>query len=161
MGALATKLPAPSASSCIPAGRGRQTACRSRGASHLTENRPRSQRGARAYACGVDAEATACTALQRDGWAVLGRRLRTEAGEVDMVAERDGLLAIIEVKARPTLAEAAASLSGRQRSRLLSAAEILMAANPDWGREGVRFDVLVVDAARAVRRIPDAFRAGD
>jgi hypothetical protein len=29
---------------------------------------------------------------------------------------------------------------------------------PDWGRRGVRFDVLVVDAAGEVRRIADAFR---
>jgi putative endonuclease len=62
------------------------------------------------------------------------------------------------VKARPTLAEAAAALSARQRARLSSAAEILLAENPGWGREGVRFDVLLVDAARTVRRIADAFR---
>ena len=106
----------------------------------------------------MDAESHACAALERDGWQVLGRRLRTEAGEVDMVAERDGLLAIVEVKARPTLSEAAAALSPRQRSRLSSAAEILLAENPGWGREGVRFDLLLVDAGMAVRRIADAFR---
>ena len=78
---------------------------------------------------------------------------------MDVVAEREGLLAIIEVKARPTLVQAAMALSGRQRLRLLSAAEILMADNPGWGRAGVRFDVLVVDAAHSVRRIADAFRA--
>jgi putative endonuclease len=118
----------------------------------------RERSGSRAYALGVEAEQQACAALEREGWQVLGRRLRTGAGEVDMVAEREGLLAIIEVKARPTLAEAAAALSARQRARLSSAAEILLAENPGWGREGVRFDVLLVDAARTVRRIADAFR---
>jgi putative endonuclease len=100
-------------------------------------------------------------ALEADGWTVLGRRLRTAAGEVDAVAERDGLLAIIEVKHRPTLAGAAAALGGRQRARLMAAAELLLAANPDWGAQGVRFDVIVVDRAGAVRRIADAFRLGD
>jgi Uncharacterised protein family UPF0102 len=71
----------------------------------------RERSGSRAYALGVEAEQQACAALEREGWQVLGRRLRTGAGEVDMVAEREGLLAIIEVKARPTLAEAAAALS--------------------------------------------------
>ncbi len=114
--------------------------------------------GGRAHALGIDAEGAACAALERDGWTVLARRLRIKAGEVDAVAERDGLLAIVEVKARPTLADAAASLSARQRRRLLAAGEAILAEHPDWGRQGVRFDVLLVDAAGAVRRIADAFR---
>jgi putative endonuclease len=77
---------------------------------------------------------------------------------VDVLAEKDGLLAIIEVKARPTLADAAAALSPRQQARLLAAAEIVLAAHPGWGANGVRFDLLVVDAAGLVRRIADAFR---
>jgi putative endonuclease len=105
------------------------------------------------------AEDAACAALEADGWAILGRRLRTPAGEIDVAAERDGLLAFVEVKHRPTLAQAALSLSPRQRARLLGAAEILLAANPGWGRDGVRFDLVVVDAAGAVRRVADAFRA--
>ena len=125
----------------------------------MTQVKPaRQRRGQRAYAVGVGAEDAACAALERDGWTVLGRRLRTPAGEVDAVAEKHGLLAIIEVKARPTLADAAWSLSPRQRARLLAAAEILLAGHPDWGKAGVRFDVLLVDAAGAVRRIVDAFR---
>jgi len=114
--------------------------------------------GRGAHRRGLLAEAAAIAALQHDGWAIMGRRLRTPAGEIDLVAERDGLTAFIEVKARPTLAEAAAALTPRQRKRLLVAAEILLAAHPDWGAAGVRFDVLVVDAAGAVRRIADAFR---
>lgn len=97
-------------------------------------------------------------ALRLDGWTVLGQRLRTAAGEVDAVAEKDGLLAIIEVKHRPTLAGAAYALGPRQRARLIAAGEILLAANPGWGSAGVRFDVLLVDAVGAVRRIVDAFR---
>jgi putative endonuclease len=118
----------------------------------------RTARGSRAHASGLDAEALACAALVRDGWTVLGRRLRTAAGEVDAVAEKDGLVAFLEVKHRPSLAGAAHALSPRQRARLLGAAEILLAENPDWGRAGVRFDVILVDAAGLVRRIADAFR---
>lgn len=120
--------------------------------------RTRREKGQGAYALGIDAEATVCAALEQDGWTILGRRLRTKAGEVDAVAEKDGLLAIIEVKARPRLSEAAGALSARQRARLLGAAEILLAEHPGWGRAGVRFDVLLVDAAGTVRRIADAFR---
>src|ERR1700691_2389748 len=119
----------------------------------------RRQRGQLAHARGIDTEAAAGAALARDGWLVHARRLRTASGEIDLVAEKDGLLAIIEVKSRPTLADAAAALTARQRARLIAAAEILLAEHPEWGANGVRFDVMVVDAAGAVRRIADAFRA--
>jgi putative endonuclease len=106
----------------------------------------------------VIAESRACEALVRDGWSVLARRLRTQAGEIDIVAATDDLLAIVEVKARPTLADAALALGARQRLRLLAAAEIVLAEHPDWARKGMRFDLILVDAAGSVRRIADAFR---
>jgi putative endonuclease len=118
----------------------------------------RSGRGRAADRLGRTAEDAAQLALERDGWSILARRLRTSAGEIDMVAQKDGLLAIVEVKARPRLADAAASLSDRQQARLISATEIILANNPDWGTQGVRFDLLLVDAAGVVRRIADAFR---
>ena len=115
-------------------------------------------RGRASQAGGLAAEAAAARALEADGWTILARRLRTAAGEIDLVAGRAGLLAIIEVKRRPSLAEAAHALAPRQQARLMAAAEILLAEHPDWGREGVRFDLLLVDAHGAVRRIADAFR---
>jgi putative endonuclease len=121
----------------------------------------RQYRGRRAQARGIMAEAAAAAALQRDGWAILAHRLRTEAGEIDLLAERAGLLAIVEVKARPSLADAAVAVSPRQRTRLLAAADIVLADHPDWGSAGVRFDILLVDAVGRVRRIADAFRLGD
>ena len=112
----------------------------------------------RAYHRGVNAETAACDALAQDGWVVLAQRLRTEAGEIDIVAAKPDMLAIVEVKARRTLADAALALGARQRARLLAAAEIVLAEHPEWAREGMRFDLMVVDAAGVVRRIADAFR---
>ena len=119
----------------------------------------RSQRGRDADRRGRAAEDAAAAALERDGWTLLGQRLRTKAGEIDLAAQKDGLLALVEVKARPRLTDAAQAVTARQRGRLLAAAEILLAEHPDWGPEGVRFDLLLVDAAGRVRRIADAFRA--
>ncbi|WP_325601706.1 YraN family protein [Rhodopila sp.] len=113
------------------------------------------------HAAGLAAEATARRAIEADGWAVLGQRVRTPAGEIDLIADKEGLLAIIEVKARPTLAQAAAALTRRQMNRLTAACEMLLCLHPDWGRKGVRFDVILVDPAGRVRRIRDAFRVGD
>ena len=118
-------------------------------------------RGRRAEAAGRDAEAAAAAALAHEGWAVLARRARTAAGEIDLVAEREGVLAFVEVKARPSLVEAAFALGARQRARLVAAAECWLAANPGHGAAGMRFDVVIVAADGAVRRIADAFRLGD
>ena len=109
-------------------------------------------------AMGMAAEQRACIALAQDGWSILGRRMRTRAGEIDAVAEKDGLVAFVEVKSRPTLAMAAAALGTRQQARLMASAEILLGEHPHWGREGVRFDVMLVDHDSRVRRIADAFR---
>jgi putative endonuclease len=118
-------------------------------------------RGQRAEAAGRDAEGIAADALAREGWAVLARRARTPEGEIDLVAEREGLLAFVEVKARPSLTEAALALGARQRARLVAAAECWLAANPGHGPAGMRFDVVIVAADGTARRIADAFRVGD
>jgi putative endonuclease len=126
---------------------------------HVSGTAERSRKGREADRRGRTAEDAARLALEREGWNILARRLRTPAGEIDLVAEKDGLLAIIEVKARASLAVAAASLSARQQGRLVAATDIVLAEHPDWGDAGVRFDLLLVDASGTVRRIADAFRA--
>ncbi|MBC7634287.1 MAG: YraN family protein [Acetobacteraceae bacterium] len=118
----------------------------------------RQARGTRSQRGGLAAEAAACAALVCDGWTILAQRLQTGAGESDIVADKDGLLALIEVKSRKTLSAAAYAVSPRQRARLIGAADALLAAHPEWGMAGVRFDVVVVDDAGAIRRIADAFR---
>ena len=57
------------------------------------------------------------------------------------MAQCAGLLAFVEVKARPSLAEAAHALGPRQRARLVAAAECWIAENPGHGAAGMRFDV--------------------
>jgi putative endonuclease len=121
----------------------------------------RRKRGRIAHATGLAAEDAACAALIADGWTILARRLRTKAGEVDAVAEKAGILAIVEVKSRPTLAEAALALTARQQARLAGACAIILGEHPDWGANEVRFDILAVNPAGQVRRIADAFRLGD
>jgi len=111
-----------------------------------------------AEARGRAAESHALAALAEDGFVPLASRARTPAGEIDLVVARDDLLVFVEVKARATLNEAAFALGPRQQARLLAAAECWMAENPGHGAAGVRFDVLLVDAAGLVRRIADAFR---
>lgn len=99
--------------------------------------------------------------LIRAGFAVLGQRLRTGAGEIDLVARRGSLTLIVEVKARPGAAEAAFAIGKRQRARLVAATEALMAKEPAWFGDGLRFDAMLVAADGSVHWLEDAFRPGD
>jgi putative endonuclease len=111
------------------------------------------------HGTGVRAEQAAAEALIAEGWTVLARRLRTGAGEIDLVASRGRQLAFVEVKCRPSLAEAAQALSPRQQGRLMAAAEAALAAHPEWNESEIRFDLIAVDTHGRARRIADAFRA--
>ncbi len=119
----------------------------------------RPRRGAGSDRYGREAEELCAAALAAEGFAVLARRRRTPVGEIDLVARRGALTVIVEVKARARAAEAAFALSPRQRARLVAASEVLMAEEPAWFGEEVRFDVMVVGRDGTVRRIADAFRA--
>ncbi len=128
----------------------------------LSSVEPRAARlraiGRRAQRSGLDGEGRVAQALAASGWTIHGRRMRTAAGEIDIAAERDGLLAVIEVKTRDTLESAAYALGPRQRRRLTQAAAILQGEHPGWGPAGLRFDAWLVDAMGRLRHVPDAFR---
>lgn len=131
--------------------------CR-RGGLDLIRPPGRQTRGQAAERAGREAEDRAARWLADRGWEVFARRLRTQAGEIDIAAECRGVVAVVEVKRRATLATAAASVSPRQQARLMAAAELLLARFPARGTKGVRFDVLVVDDEGRVQLIEDAFR---
>lgn len=118
----------------------------------------RAANGTRAQASGLHAEALAEQALLEDGWHIIGRRVRTPAGELDLIAEKNQLLAFIEVKHRPNLTDAASALGQRQRQRLLAAATYWCAHNPNHGQAGIRFDLIAVNHSGQLHRIQDALR---
>ena len=56
--------------------------------------------GRMAHRLGLRAEMLAAMLLRLKGYRILAQRLKTPAGEIDMVARRGRSLAIVEVKAR-------------------------------------------------------------
>jgi putative endonuclease len=109
---------------------------------------------------GRHAEARAAQWLSEHGYQILGTRLRTSSGEIDLVAQTETVLAFVEVKARASEAAGLDAISPRQRQRLIAAATILLAEHPDWQRPDTRFDVIVL-AGQALSHWPAAFRADD
>ena len=110
---------------------------------------------------GRTAEGLAVLSLRLRGYVIVGRRIRTPAGEIDIAARRGGILAIIEVKARETMTQAVEALSRRQRRRIVSAAEWFIAQESARASLTVRFDLILVARRRWPRHIPDAWRPGD
>jgi putative endonuclease len=99
--------------------------------------------------------------LRLRGWRILACDWRCPAGEIDILARRRGVLAIIEVKSRRDFATGAAALPPRQRRRIARAAEAFLAMRPDLAGLAVRFDVMVVAPGRLPRHVPGAWRSDD
>jgi putative endonuclease len=112
-----------------------------------------------AFRVGISAESRAAAFLIAKGFRILARRWRSPLGEIDIVARRRRLLVFAEVKARPTIDEAAESVNMRQRRRIAAAAEVWLAANPDDSIRDVRFDAILVAPGKIPQHIPAAFEA--
>lgn len=112
----------------------------------------------RAWRLGHWAEALCIVALTLRGYRVLGRRFRYPVGEIDIVARRGRTLAVIEVKARKSLDDAAEAVGPRQRARILRATEWLLAERPSLSALQPRFDVMLVAPWRLPRHLGDAWR---
>jgi len=112
----------------------------------------------RAFRLGRRAEALCVWYLRLRGYQVLARGFRAAVGEIDIVARRGGILAIIEVKARPTMAEAAAAVTPRQRQRIQRAAELFLASQPALAQLSLRFDAMLLAPWRLPVHVRDAWR---
>jgi putative endonuclease len=104
-------------------------------------------------------EFLAMLALVLKGYRILGRRIRTHAGEIDMVAQTPGgIVCFVEVKTRTTLRQAQEALLPRQEMRIARAAELFMVQRPWLVARGMRFDVIVVSDRTWPRHVRDAWR---
>ena len=107
---------------------------------------------------GVFAESLCRWHLRLRGWRIVASDWRCPAGEIDILARRGGILAIIEVKTRRDLASAVASVLPRQRRRIARAASAFLVMRPDLAELAQRFDVMLVAPLRLPRHLPDAWR---
>ena len=94
--------------------------------------------------------------LRLKGWSILDRRVRTPAGEVDIIARRGNLVAFVEVKSRATAAELDYAIDEYRLSRVAAAAEYLM---PKYAQPGddIRVDVILLAPGTRPRHIENAW----
>ena len=92
---------------------------------------------------GRTAEWLAMAYLMCKGYRILGHRLRTPYGEVDVAAWKGGALVIVEVKARDTYDAGAYAVTPTSQQRIARAAQVL-AGRWRLTSAPIRFDLVVV-----------------
>jgi putative endonuclease len=90
------------------------------------------------------------------GWRILARRVRTAAGEVDLIARRGNLVAFVEVKRRKTGEELDFAIDHFRLTRVAKAAESLAHKYLEPG-DDMRVDVILIAPGRALRHIENAW----
>lgn len=103
---------------------------------------------------GERGEWLAALALRLKGFAIVARRYRCKAGEIDLVGRRGDLVIIVEVKARATLEQALEAVTPAAWHRIEAAADHWTARQRDHGRLSIRFDVIAILPGRWPVHVP-------
>jgi putative endonuclease len=113
---------------------------------------------------GRDGERVAADYLERRGHRIAGRNVKAGGVEIDLVIERAGVVAFVEVKTRRSRALGAPeeAVDARKRARLVRGAAAWLREQRRFPRQ-VRFDVVTCephpDGTWRIRHIESAFDA--
>jgi putative endonuclease len=113
-----------------------------------------------AYRRGNRGEWLAALALMAKGYRIVARNYRTKLGEIDLIARRGDLIAIVEVKARPTLLEAMDAIGRQAERRIEGAADMWLSRQQDFAKLSVRFDLVAVLPWRWPVHVENIFQGG-
>ncbi|MBI0141315.1 YraN family protein [Bartonella sp. W8125] len=110
------------------------------------------------YWYGIYAERVAALWLQLKGYHIAERRFETYFGEIDIIARRGNVIAIVEVKARPTIEEAMEAVKQPSRKRIDKAANVFLARQSDAKKLRLRYDLIAVSPWKLPRHIESFFQ---
>jgi putative endonuclease len=99
--------------------------------------------------------------LARGGWKIIARRFRSGRRDIDLIVERDGVIAFVEVKARTgaLFGDPVEAVHRRKQHELIKSAQTWIDRHGRAG-EAYRFDVvgvLVLDGKVLIRHVAAAF----
>ncbi|HWE47714.1 MAG TPA: YraN family protein [Caulobacteraceae bacterium] len=120
----------------------------------------RRERGRLGREEGRAAEIVAALLLMAKGYQILGFRLRTRQGEIDLLARRGRWLCVVEVKRRRTVEQALQAITPVQRQRLLLAGRTLADRRPSLRQLDLRLDLIALAPRRFPRHLRDILAAG-
>ena len=101
-------------------------------------------------------EAIAAWFLRLNGWRIVGERVKTPRGEIDLIARRGKSIPFVEVKARTKTVDLATAIHATRLRRVAAAAEILL---PKYGKEceNMQIDVIMVAPWRWPNHLPNVW----
>lgn len=109
--------------------------------------------GGRSRREGRGAEWIAAVWLMLRGYRILGFRLASRAGEIDILARRGRVLAVVEVKRRATIEAAILSLRPEQHRRLLAAGTAVARGRRSLVGLELRIDMVALAPGRFPRHL--------
>ncbi len=109
----------------------------------------------KAYRFGKMAEFFTCAYLMLRGYRILFTRYKTKVGEIDIVAKRRDVVAMVEVKARRGAVDEV--LTVHQQRRIERAAMLFIAKHPQFATLSIRFDVMLWQWPCKLRYIQSAW----
>ncbi len=104
----------------------------------------RVERGRLAHRRGHLVEYVALIHLMLKGYRILGFRLKTPQGEIDLLAQKGRRLAVVEIKSRTTHEDALESVSAQQQDRLWQAGLNLQARRPNLAKLDLNIDLYTI-----------------
>lgn len=110
---------------------------------------------------GAAAEDAALRFLQQHGLRLIERNFRTRHGELDLVMDHAGTLAVVEVRARARadFGGAAASVVAAKQRRIVNATRFFLRQHLSFSQRPVRFDIVALDGDREPQWLQGAFDA--
>ena len=122
-------------------------------------SRPKSKARVAAYLQGHRGERWAAWYLRLKLYRIIETRYKTPVGEIDLVAERWGIIVFVEVKARRTAGSEEEALRAVNQRRITHAAQFWLTKHPHYTASDTRFDVIFLARRSWPRHVINAFNA--
>ncbi|MFK7901713.1 MAG: YraN family protein [Nitratireductor sp.] len=106
---------------------------------------------------GLFAESLAAGFLRLKGYKIVERNYKTKFGEIDIIARKGDLIAIVEVKARANVQAAIDSVSYEASRRIENTADHWLAKQEDYHLLSTRFDIIAIEPSKWPAHLKDAF----
>jgi putative endonuclease len=106
---------------------------------------------------GREGERRAAIWLRLKGWRILGQRVKTPRGEIDLVCKRGGVIAFVEVKWRNRRDDLDLAIDEYRLSRVAAAVECVAHEYANAG-EDIRIDVMLLAPSMMPRHIINAWQ---
>ena len=97
---------------------------------------------------GKKGEAIAAEWLEQNGYSILARNWRNRTGEIDIIAQEDGCIVVVEVKTLPhtNIEDLDIIINKKKRTKICQTAKHFLVNNRKYNTMYIRFDVIILQS---------------